>query len=80
MGVPPAADASIQPAPVPPQGRQQQDAQDLLHILLESIESEERKTLAVKQRREQSPSQKPAADLGTEAGEGPGLCCPPEHC
>ena len=62
------------------QGRQQQDAQDLLHILLESIESEEKKMLAVKQRREQSQSQKPAGELGKEVGEKPGLCCPPEHC
>ena len=62
------------------QGRQQQDAQDLLHILLESIESEERKTLAVKQRRELSQSQKPAGKLGKEVGEEPGLCCPPGHC
>eukprot|EP00891_Asterochloris_glomerata_P003980 jgi/Astpho2/3980/fgenesh1_pg.00063_%23_38_t len=47
-------------------GRQQQDAQDLLHILLESIESEERKPLAVRQRREQSQSQKPAGKVGKE--------------
>ena len=79
MQVPPAANASIYCAPVPPQGRQQQDAQDLLHILLESIVSEERKTLAVKQRREQSQSQKPAGELGKEEGEELGLCCPPEH-
>ena len=80
MQVPHLANASIKCAPVPPQGRQQQDAQDLLHILLESIESEEKKTLAVKQRREQSQSQKPAGKLSQEAGEEPGLCCPPERC
>ena len=73
---PHAVNASIECVPVPPQGRQQQDAQDLLHILLESIESEERKPLAVRQRREQSQSQKPAGKVGKEVGEEPGLCCP----